>query len=53
METQRQKKKFPSELLWTSYTLVMSPSQGREVYIMLISLICAPAETGNELITNF
>lgn len=48
----RTQKEIPSELLWNSYTLVMSPSQGREVYIMVISLICAPAATGNKLITN-
>lgn len=45
-------KEIPSELHWNSCTLVMSPSQGREVYIVVISLICAPAATGNELITN-
>lgn len=45
-------KEIPCELLWNSCTLVMSPSQGREVYIVVISLICAPAATGNELITN-
>lgn len=45
-------KEIPSKLHWNSCTLVMSPSQGREVYIVVISLICAPAATGNELITN-
>lgn len=45
-------KKIPSELLWNSYTLVMSSAQVREVYIIVIFLICTPAATGNELITN-
>lgn len=44
--------KIPSELLWNSNTLVMSSAQGREVYIMVISIICTPAATGNELITK-
>lgn len=46
------KKKSPPSSFGIHTPLFCLSSQGREVYIMVISLICAPAATGNELITN-